>query len=62
MFEVNNGNARATWKICSKLILKTYEHVIRVIIVNFEQILHIVLVFPLFTLNKSMPAANVSEF
>ena len=46
------------WEICSKLKIKTSErrqgHLSVVFIVNFEQILHIVLVFPSFYLNKQM--------
>ena len=43
-------------EVCSKLAIKTPErrHLCRVFI-NFEQISHIVLVFPLLTLNKQMP-------
>ena len=43
----NNINARTMCEICSKLMIKT-----PVFNVNFERILHIVLVFPLLTLNK----------
>ena len=60
LFEVNNGNTRAMCEISSKLTIKTPEqHLWRrlcVFIINFEQISHIVLVFPLLTLNKQMPA------
>ena len=44
----NSGNTRTMLEICSKLKLKDT----RTISVNFEQISHIVLVFPLLTLNK----------
>ena len=56
LFKVKNRNNRTTCKICSKLITKTPEqHHWRhsgVFIVNFEQISHIILMFPLLTLNK----------
>ena len=51
MFKVNNGNTRTMCEICSKLTIKTPERS-DVFIVNFEQILHIVIMFPLLTLNK----------
>ena len=48
---------------CSKLTIKTPErfqqpqrHSFGIFTVNFEQIQHIVLVFPLLTLNLKMPA------
>ena len=44
----SSGNTRTMLEICSKLKLKDT----RTISVNFEQISHIVLVFPLLTLNK----------
>ena len=60
LFKVNNANIRP---VCSKLAIKTSErrhwrHWRRsdLFIVNFEQISHIVLVFPLLTLNKYIPA------
>ena len=60
LFKVNNGNTRAMCESCSKLKVKTPERRqwshSGVFIVNFEQISHIVLVFPLLVLNKSMPA------
>ena len=53
-------------EIYSKLIITTSERrQLRrsgVYIVNFEQILNIVLVFPLLTLKKYMPAASQQEF
>ena len=49
LFKVNNGNIITVCKICSKLTIKTERS--GVFIVNFEQISHIVLVFPLLTLN-----------
>ena len=51
MFKVNNGNTRTMCEICSKLTIKTPERS-DVFIVNFEQILHTVIMFPLLTLNK----------
>ena len=54
LFKVNNENAMC--EICSKLTVKTPErrHWRRpdVFIVNSEHISHVVLVFPLLTLNK----------
>ena len=56
LFKVNNEDARTMYEVCSKLILKLPErrHLRRsgICIVNFEQISHIVLVFPLLTQNK----------
>ena len=56
-------------EIYSKLIINTSERrqlrQLRrsgVYIVNFEQILNIVLVFPLLTLKKYMPGASQQEF
>ena len=55
----NNESIRALCKTCPKFTIKTRKqrHWRRfgVFIVNFEQILHIVLVFPLLILNKKMP-------
>ena len=49
-------------EICSKLTIKTLErHHWRcsdLFIVNFEQISHIILVFPLLTLDKKILAGN----
>ena len=56
LIEVNNGNTRTVCKICSKLTIKTPEwsqwRRVGVFVVNFQQILHIVLVFALLILNK----------
>ena len=56
MFRVDNRNTRARCKICSELTIKTPErrHWRRsgVFIVNFENILHLVLVFLLLTLSR----------
>ena len=51
--KVNNGGTRGRCEIYSKTTLKTPEqHRSGVLIVNFEEISHIILVFPLLTLNK----------
>ena len=51
LFKVNNGNNRTMGEICSKLTIKAPERRqprrSSVFTVNFEQILHILLVFPL---------------
>ena len=56
LFKINYRNTRKRCKICSKLTIKTLErcHWRRFgsFIVNFEHILHLLLVFPLLTLNK----------
>ena len=56
LLKVNNGNPRKMCEICSKLTIKTPEQrhwrSSGIFIVDFEQILQIVLVFPLLTLNK----------
>ena len=61
-FKVSNEKAKTMCEICSKLIMKIQERPqLRLsgdFIVNFEQILHIVLVFPLLNLNKYMPASD----
>ena len=50
----NDGNTRTMGQICSKLTIKTPD-VVLVFIVNFEQVSHIVLVFPWLTLNIQSP-------
>ena len=58
------------FEICSKLTIKTperrQERRSGVFIVNFKQISHIAVVFPLLILNKQMPAGddnlNLNEF
>ena len=45
LFKVNNANTRTRCEICSKLTIKT-------LLVNFEDISHLVLVFLLLTWNK----------
>ena len=56
LFKVNYRNTRPVREICLKLTIKAPErHESRrfgYFFVNFEQISHIVLVLPLFTLNK----------
>ena len=58
LFKVSNGNTRTVYEICSNLTIKPPERCRRlrsgVFIVNFEQVLYIVLVFPLLTLINSM--------
>ena len=58
LFKGNNGNTRRMCHICSKLTIKTPEWRQRrrlgFSIVNFEQILHTILVFLLLDLNKRM--------
>ena len=53
MLKVDNRNTRVRCEICSKLTMKTPERCLRpgAFIVNFEHILHLVLVFLLLTLN-----------
>ena len=55
LFKVNKRN-RKICEMCSKLTIKTperrHERHSRVLIVNFEFISHIPLVFPFLTLNK----------
>ena len=58
LFKFNNGNTSNRCKICSKLIKKTPKrgHWCRsgVFIVNFQHILHLVLVFLLLILNRQI--------
>ena len=60
MFKVNYRNIRTRCEICLKLTIKKPErrswHRSGVLIVNFEQISHLFLVFLLLTLSRSMPA------
>ena len=55
LLKVNNRNTTTRCEICSKLTIKTPERrhwrCSGFFIVNFEHILHLVLVFPLLTLN-----------
>ena len=54
LLKVNNRKTRISCEICSKLTIKTPERQWRcsdVFIINLEYILHLVLVFPLLTLN-----------
>ena len=52
MFKGSNRNTRAICEICSKLTIKTQGRRSGAFIVHFEQISHIVLMFPLLTLKK----------
>ena len=56
LFRVKNRNSRTICEICSKLTIKTPERrqwrYSGVFIVNFEHILHLVLLFVLLTLNR----------
>ena len=56
LFKVSNANTKIMCEICSKLAIETSDqrHWRRfgVVIVNFEHVWHIPLVFPLLTLNK----------
>ena len=47
LFKVSNRNTSQRCEICSKLTIKTPE-----VIVNFEHVSHLFLVFLLMTLNK----------
>ena len=59
LFKVNNRNTEGMCEIYSKVTIKTPEkrNLLRPVayILNFEVILHIVLVFPLLTLSKQIP-------
>ena len=66
LFKVSNENNRTMNEICSKLTIKAPKLVSFwfrscVSIVNFEQILHIALVFLLLTLNKPMSAGGYMD-
>ena len=53
LFKVNNENTKTMREICSKLTINTsVRRGFAVFIVNFEQVSHIVLVFPLLNLKK----------
>ena len=60
MFKVNNRNSRTKCEICLKLTIKTPERRLGrrsgIFSVTFEHILHLVLVFLLLTLSRSIPA------
>ena len=60
LLKVNNRNTRTKCEICSKLTIKTPERRqwsrSGVVIINFEHIPHLVLMFLLLTLNMSLPA------
>ena len=64
LFKVNAEDTRLMYEICSKLIIKTTDrrHWHRSgVFVKFEQILHIVLVFPLLTFNNYMSTLPPTE-
>ena len=56
MFKVNNKNTGTRYEVCSRLTIKTPEQRpwrrSSVLIVNFEHISHLVLVFLLLTLSR----------
>ena len=52
LFKVKNGSHQINNEICSKLKIKIPD----VYLVNFKMIPHVVLVLPLSTLNKHVPA------
>ena len=55
MFKIISENTRERGEICSKLTIETPERDrSSVFIVNFERILHLILVFLFLTLNKQM--------
>ena len=61
MFKVSNRTTRAMCEICLKLIIKRPERCQSrrsggVFVVKFEQFSNIVLLFPMLTFNKEMPA------
>ena len=60
LFKVSNRTTRAMCEICLKLIIKTPERRQSrrsgVVVVKFEQFSNIVLLFPMLTFNKEMPA------
>ena len=65
LFKVNNENTRMLCAICSQFAIKTPEwrrHCSGVFIFNFEQIAHIFLVFPLFTLTRKCQLGRISVF
>ena len=65
IFKVNNTNTRTMRKTCSELTIKTPEQCqwchSHILIVNFEHILHLVLVFLFLTLNREMPTGEVDQ-
>ena len=65
LFKVNNENTRILCAICSQFAINTPErrrHRSGVFIFNFEQIAHIFLVFPLFTLTRKCRLGRISVF
>ena len=65
LLKVNNRSTRTSFQICSKLTIKTPEgHQWRcsgVFVANFEHISHLVLVFLLLTLSRSMLTGKVFQ-
>ena len=61
MFKVNKRNIGTRCEICSKLIIKTPErrHRSGVLIINFEHISRLVLVFLFLTLSRQMPTGSI---
>ena len=66
LFKVNNRNSRTRCEICSKLTIKTPErrqwHLSGVVIVNFEHISHLLLVFLLLTLSRQISTGKFDLF
>ena len=58
MFEFKNRNTRKQCEICSRLTIKTTDNVV---IVNFDHISQLFLMFLLLTLNKKMLAGSCLE-
>ena len=62
MLKVSNNNTRTRCEICSELRIKTPEprhwRCSGVSILNFEHVLHLVLVFLLLILNSQIPIEN----
>ena len=58
LFKFNNGNKKTMRRTCSKLAIKLQHSstTFYCFITNFEQISHIILMFPVLSLNKKMPA------
>ena len=68
LLKVNTSNTRTRCKICSKLTIKTPERRqlanwrrSGVLIVNFEHILHLVLVLLVLTLSRQMPTGKMES-
>ena len=63
LLKVNNGNTRTIYEIYSNVTTKTpgrhHRRLSGIFIVTFQEISHIVLVFPLLPLNKKMLAGEL---